>query len=154
MLNTKQIEIAARLYENQSYGTTHGKGLYRKALYNGSIDTKAPNVKYVIDLFVHADWSNQAKSDDQMIVIDTFTADVDKLYSWIHRYDTFSKSKTLVGGVCTLDLNTMEMVVLICDEKMGVEDTWHISAKKCQVNKNGLRSPQLLATNADLAVWS
>ena len=40
MLNSNQTEIAVRLYENQTYGTTYGKGLFRKALFNGSIDKK------------------------------------------------------------------------------------------------------------------
>lgn len=41
MLNQTQSEIAVRLYDNNAYGTTYGKGLYRKAIYNGTIDAKA-----------------------------------------------------------------------------------------------------------------
>jgi hypothetical protein len=38
MLNnqTTQAPVAIRLYENKAYGTTYGKGLYRKAIYNGT----------------------------------------------------------------------------------------------------------------------
>lgn len=43
--------VAVRLFENQAYGTTYGKGLYRRAVYNGTVDIKAPKVKYLIDLF-------------------------------------------------------------------------------------------------------
>ena len=39
MLNN-QIEIAVRLYDNNTYGSTYGRGLYRKAIYNGTIDAK------------------------------------------------------------------------------------------------------------------
>lgn len=67
MLDTKnETEIAVRLYDNKFYGTTYGKGLYRKALYNDSIDLQTPLVKYVIDLFIYDDWANQAKTDEQM----------------------------------------------------------------------------------------
>lgn len=40
---TKQTEIAVRLYDNNTYGTTYGKGMYRKAIYNGTIDAKHLN---------------------------------------------------------------------------------------------------------------
>ncbi len=64
--NTNQVEIAVRLYDNPVYGTTHGKGLYRRAIFNGSIDVKDPHVKYVIDLYSYDDWANQATTDGQM----------------------------------------------------------------------------------------
>jgi hypothetical protein len=43
-ITTKEnsIEIAVRLYENNAYGTTFGKGMYRRALFNGTIDAKSP----------------------------------------------------------------------------------------------------------------
>ncbi len=36
--NEKQVEIAVRLFDNNTYGTTYGKGLYRRAVFNGTID--------------------------------------------------------------------------------------------------------------------
>jgi len=45
--------VAVRLFENQAYGTTYGKGLYRRAIYNGTVEMKTPKVKYLIDLFAY-----------------------------------------------------------------------------------------------------
>ena len=38
--------IAVRLYESKVYGTTYGRGLYRHAFYNGTVDLKQSAVKY------------------------------------------------------------------------------------------------------------
>ena len=61
--------IAVRLYENQVYGTTYGRGLYRHAFYNGTVDLEPPRVKYLVDLYTGEDWANQARSDEQMLII-------------------------------------------------------------------------------------
>jgi hypothetical protein len=155
MLSTKtnQIEIAVRLYDNQAYGTTHGKGMYRSAIYNGTIDTKAPAVKYLVDLFTYDDWENKARTNEQMVILEAVIDVKDKLYSWIQRYDPATRQKTLVHGVCTLDLINLSMDVLIFDEDVNVVDRWQVTAKPCKQSSTGLKSPQLLATNADLAVW-
>jgi hypothetical protein len=42
---------------------------------------------------------------------------------------------------------------MIIDPDFNIEDKWTISAKPCQANRNGLRAPQFLATNADLTEW-
>lgn len=150
MLNTQKttsIEIAVRLYENEKYGTTHGKGLYRKAIFNGSIDTINPQVKYVIDLYNYDDWTNQASTDGQMDVVRLFPVKDDKIYSWIQRYDTSTKVKTLVDGFCSLDLKSSDMLVVICDTESDVTDTWKLAAKPCR-QALGRKAPQLLATNA------
>ncbi len=154
MLTTeKQIEIAIRLYENNAYGTTYGKGLYRKALYNGTIDIKRPSVKYLIDLHNYDEWMNQAKTDMQMAVLDAIDDVKNRLYSWIQRYDPVTKQKTLVYGVCTLDLTTLSMIVLVGDATFGVEERWDVDAKPCRLRGTGVKSPQLLATNGELANW-
>lgn len=153
LTNDGKIEMALRLYDNATYGTTFGKGMYRRALYNGSVDLKNPNVKYVVDLYNFEDWSNQARNDMQMEVIDSVHQSNNMLYSWIHRYDSATKHKTLVTGVCTLDLKTMESMVLIGDEEAGAVEIWHASAKPCKQARTGIRAPKLLATNADLQTW-
>ena len=94
MLTTNQTELAVRLYENSTYGTTYGKGLFRRALFNGSIDLKSPTVKYVIDLFNYDDWCNIAKTDLQIQVINGIPSASDTLYSWVNRYDRETKQKT------------------------------------------------------------
>jgi hypothetical protein len=154
MLNSNQTEIAVRLYENQTYGTTYGKGLFRKALFNGSIDIKTPCTKYVIDLFNYDDWCNIAKTSEQMVIIRDVPQQDDTLFSWINRYDRTTKQKTLVSGFCSFDCDSKGMRIMILDPVSQIEDVWKISAKPCQSNTNGLRSPQLLATNADLTAWA
>ena len=154
MLNLNQTEIAVRLYENQTYGTTYGKGLFRKALFNGSIDIKTPCTKYVIDLFNYDDWCNIAKTSEQMVIIRDVPQQDDTLFSWINRYDRTTKQKTLVSGFCSFDCDSKGMRIMILDPVAQIEYVWQISAKPCQSNTNGLRSPQLLATNADLTAWA
>ena len=149
----KPTEIAVRLYDNPAYGTTYGKGLYRRAVYNGSIDTKSPTVKYVIDMYNYDDWSNQAKTDGQMEILNSVNQDKETLYSWIYRYDPISKIKTFVIGVCRLDLQTNEVDVMIADEIMDVFESWNVSAKPCKNKRIGVKAPTLLATNADLQNW-
>ena len=154
MLKTKtETEIAVRLYDNKFYGTTYGKGLYRRALYNGSIDLQTPLVKYVIDLFIYDDWANQAKTDDRMKIIRKIQKDKDLLFSWIYRYSKEAQTKTLVYGCCIMDCNDNNVVVLIGDDEFGLEGNWTLVAKPCRQAVNGGKAATLLATNADLSVW-
>ena len=153
MLTTNQTHLAVRLYENSTYGTTYGKGLFRRALFNGSIDLKLPTVKYVIDLFNYDDWCNIAKTNYQIEIINGVNKQADTLYTWINRYDCSTKQKTLVIGYCSFDCDSKELAIMIIDPDFNIEDKWTISAKPCQANRNGLRAPQFLATNADLTEW-
>ena len=153
MLTTNQTDLAVRLYENSTYGTTYGKGLFRRALFNGSIDIKSPLVKYVIDLFNYEDWCNIAKTHAQIEIITGVPQQADTLYTWINRYNTSTKQKTLVSGFCSFDCESKDINVMIIDPECNIEGVWKISAKPCQTNRNGLRAPQFLATNADLTEW-
>ena len=153
MLTTNQTELALRLYENSTYGSTYGKGLFRRALFNGSIDIKSPTVKYVIDLFNYEDWCNIAKTHAQIEIITGVPQQADTLYTWINRYNTSTKQKTLVSGFCSFDCESKDINVMIIDPECNIAGVWKISAKPCQANRNGLRAPQFLATNADLTEW-
>ena len=153
MLTTNQTELAVRLYENSTYGTTYGKGLFRRALFNGSIDIKSPQVKYVIDLFNYDDWCNIAKTHAQIEIITGVPQQADTLYTWINRYNTSTKQKTLVSGFCSFDCESKDINVMNIDPECNIEGVWKISAKPCQTNRNGLRAPQFLAPNADLTEW-
>ena len=153
MLTTNQTELAVRLYENSTYGTTYGKGLFRRALFNGSIDIKSPTVNYVIDFFNYDDWCNIAKTDLQIQVINGIPSASDTLYSWVNRYDRETKQKTLVTGYCSFKCDSKELAIMIIDPDFNIEDKWTISAKPCQANRSGKRAPQFLATNADLTEW-
>jgi hypothetical protein len=152
MLNSNQTEIAVRLYENQTYGTTYGKGLFRKALFNGSIDIKTPCTKYVIDLFNYDDWCNIAKNSEQMVIIRDVPQQDDTLFSWINRYDRTTKQKTLVMGVCTIDTDALAVTATIIDTDSCIEDAWSMQARACK-STGTYNSPQLLATNSDLGSW-
>ena len=152
MLNNENTTpIAVRLFDNDKFGTTHGKGLYRKAIYNGTIETSGQN-KYLVDLYSYEEWANMAKTDEQMEILANVEAQSDALYSWDKHYDPHTKDKTPVPGMCQLDPESLNMTVLICDAAHGVEDTWRLSAKPCKAH-TGVKSPQLLATNADLSSW-
>jgi hypothetical protein len=42
----------------------------------------------------------------------------------------------------------------IMDEQRGMEDVWNMTAHPCKkATRETVRSPQLLATNADLTAW-
>jgi predicted transcriptional regulator of viral defense system len=154
-ITTKEnsIEIAVRLYDNNAYGTTFGKGMYRRALFNGTIDAKSPTAKYLVDCFNYQDWCNQASTDEQMAVLAAVEADDKKLYSWIKHYDSTSRVKRLVSGCMTIDVDSLDMDILICDPAVGIEDRWSISARPCKTRGKNQNSPQILGTNADLANW-
>ena len=156
MLNheIKQPEIAVRLYDNNTYGTTYGRGLYRKAIYNGTIDAKHSNAKYLVDFYNYEDWANQAKTDVDMKFIANATPDADMLFSWVKHYDSDTRVKTPVTGMCRMNMNTMAITVGIMDEQRGMEDVWNMTAHPCKkATRETVRSPQLLATNADLTGW-
>ena len=147
------IEIAVRLYENNAYGTTFGKGMYRRALFNGTIDARTPSAKYLVDCFNYQDWCNQASTDEQMAVLAAVEADDKKLYSWIKHYDTVTRAKRLVGGCMQFDLDSLDMNIMICDETAGVADHWRIEGKPCKTAMKYQKSPQILGTNGDLTNW-
>jgi hypothetical protein len=153
MLNQSNIQmpIAVRLYDNQTYGTTYGKGLYRKAHYNGTIDNHDRSATYLVDFYNYQDWVNQAKTDEQMHILANITQQADTLYSWIKHYDRPSSGKTPINGVSVLDLDSYEIAVSINDSAHGVVDQWILQAKPCKSHSG--KGPQLLATNADLGSW-
>jgi len=153
MLGIKTKEIAVRLYDNKLYGTTYGKAMYRKAIYNGSIDIKDPNVKLVIDMYSYNDWHLQAKTDEQREIASAISKTSDKVYSWLYRYDSTTKEKTFVMGCCILDLNSNEVDVHACFEDEEAPLLWKLEARPCKPSTDGRKAPQLLATNADLTVW-
>ena len=143
--------IVVRLYESKVYGTTYGRGLYRRALYNGTIDLRTSGVKYLVDLYSGEDWANQAKSDEQMLIIEGVGLAPGFLYSWLRRYDAARSVKTPVLGCCVLDTTSLELRVLISDDETGIQGTWCLPGKPCRTARPGQKSPQILATNYDLS---
>ena len=45
-------EIAIRGFINEKFNTTFGKGLFRRAVYNGSVELHDPNQKYLVDYII------------------------------------------------------------------------------------------------------
>ena len=62
-------EIAIRGFINEKYNTPFGKGLFRRAIYNGSVELHNPNQKYLVDFYDYAHWEFRAKSDAQIKVL-------------------------------------------------------------------------------------
>jgi len=52
-----------------------------------------------------------------------------------------------------MDIDTMLIEILICDDVTGVELTETLQVKACRTGTGNVKSPQLLATNEDLAAW-
>ena len=148
--SANQIEIVVRLYTNKVYGTTYGKALYRNAVYNGTIETKDPSQKYLVDLYDFTTWTNKAKTDGQMDILREVKFEEDVAYSWLQRYDRTTGAKTTVDGFCTLDVGNRTLFVFICDDEVGVSDLWQLRAKMC---KPSPKAPQMIATNSDLMGW-
>ena len=80
-----------------------GRGLYRHAFYNGTVDLEPPRVKYLVDLYTGEDWANQARSDEQMLIIRGVGVEPGYLYSWLRRFDAARGVKTPVLGFCRFD---------------------------------------------------
>lgn len=147
-------EIAVRFYENKKYGTTFGKGMFHRAVYNSTADIRQPYAKYLLDWFSYTDWENTAKSDEDIAAL-SIAADMclgkqssGMLATWVKRMDS-KDCKPRVGGFGVMDTSTGEVTLLINDTETGVEEAWQLSARPCKINASA-NSPQLLATNAEL----
>jgi hypothetical protein len=107
-----------------------------------------------VDFYTYEDWANQAKTDQQMTILANVTPETDTLFSWVKHYDSDTRVKTPVTGMCSMNMDTMAITVGIMDEQRGMEDVWNMTAHPCKkATRETVRSPQLLATNADLAAW-
>ena len=154
LTNTTTQELAVRLYENKLYGSTYGKGLYRRALFNGSIDVRSPQAKFVIDLYTFDEWLQQARTEEQREIAQKIRCSSSCLYSWIYRYNPVTKQKSLALGFIQLDLNTNEVELALDLEQEGQDLViCSLNARPCKPSNDQRRTPQLLATNADLTLW-
>ena len=149
-------EIAVRFYENERYGTTFGKALYRRALYNATADVSNPKAKYLLDLHKYNEWEHTAKTDDDMALLENAEAYIgtaskdDWVGTWVKRLDA-DGSKPRVMGFGLLDMHKLELILVINDEEYGVQNAWQLAVKPCKQARPNKKSPQLLATNTDLS---
>lgn len=149
-------EIAVRGFMNEKYNTSFGKGLFRRAVYNGSVELGNPRQKYLIDLHEFGLWQHQAKTEYQMNIfrkIDAMGGDDEKdlLLSWVLHYDPLTKIKTLVDGYCIYIPLTNELYIEIHDADNGTDECWSLDVKPCK--NTGKGKPVFIATNVELSSW-
>ena len=148
-------EIAVRGFINEKFNTTFGKGLFRRAVYNGSVELHKPNQKYLVDYFSYLEWEAQAKSDDQIAVIKKLAStnvaqEEDLLFSWLVHYDPLTKSKERVDGYSIYSPNSRELFIEINDEMHQTQDDWTLSVHQCK--STGANKPVFIAANVDLSL--
>jgi len=146
-------EIAVRGFINEKFNTTFGKGLFRRAVYNGSVELHKPNQKYLVDYYSYLEWESQGKSDEQMAIVKSLEStniaqEEDLLFSWLIHYDPLTKSKERVNGYSVYSPKTRELFIKIDDELNHTEDEWTLSVHPCRAT--GANKPVFVATNVDL----
>ncbi|OIM97775.1 hypothetical protein A9236_00035 [Polynucleobacter sp. QLW-P1DATA-2] len=148
--------IAVRLFINDKFNSTFGKGLFRKAIFNGTIEIKSPNTKFLIDLYQYSQWEALAKNDIQMQTIRELSStniptEDDFLFSWIVHYDPSTKTKTAVKGYLVYSPQTNELYVNINSPEFGTVEQWELNTHPCKAV--GIGIPAVIASTADLANW-
>ena len=132
-----QREIAVRLYNNKKYGTTQGKGVYNKAVYNANVELRKPVAKYLLDFYSFDDWANKAKTDEQVMIHNEmaemgFGSEKDALFSWVLHYDPLTKAKVSVSGVAVFNADATFLRLVIDDAVSGLSETWMLETVKCK----------------------
>ncbi len=150
-------EIAVRGFINEKFNTTFGKGLFRRAVYNGSVELRNPNTKYLVDFYRYVEWENLAKTDDQMAIVrklakSNINQDDEVLMSWVVHYDSLSKTKTAIDGFAILSPSSSELYIAIKDLNHGVNEEWTLTVQSCKTM--GVNKPVFIATNVDLGTWA
>ncbi len=146
-------EIAVRGFINEKFNTTFGKGLFRRAVFNGSVELHDPNQKYLVDYFSYLEWETQAKTDEQLKVINELTSvnlgkETDLLFSWLIHYDPLTKSKQRVNGYSIYSPKTRELFIKIDDPDNQTQDEWTLDVHSCK--STGANKPIFVAANVDL----
>lgn len=146
-------EITIRGFINEKYSTPFGKGLFRRAIYNGSVELLNPNQKYLVDFYEFGTFQHTAKSNGQIEILNNLIAcgvanTPDLVMSWIVHYEPLTKSKELVDGYCIYLQTTGEVHIEINDVLNGTKDEWDLKARPCKAV--GANKPVFVATNVDL----
>lgn len=142
-------EITIRLWENKKFGTTYGKGLYRRAIYNGTAEVLSPYAKYLLDFEQIGSWFHLAKTPVHIDMLkqlaDQPENEEGQLLSWIYRYD--NGIKIPVKGFAQLDLVHSLITLQIDDAEVGIQETWTLPLRACIARIPGKPTPALIATN-------
>jgi hypothetical protein len=149
-------KIAVRSFINDRFNTTYGKGLFRRAIFNGTIELRNPQCKFLIDIYQYPEWEAMAKNDDQIDIIrkleDTEMPKAKELaFSWIVHYDPLTKVKTPVKGFVVYAQDSNELYVNIDSPEFNTVEEWTLKAHACKAT--GTNKPAVIATNVDLVAW-
>ena len=146
-------EIAIRGFINEKFNTTHGKGLFRRAIYNGSVELHNPNQKYLVDFYDYEQFQHTARTSEQIHVLKQLdqcnVSTVPELVlSWVVHYEPLTKTKTPVDGYCIYLQSTGELHIEIADVLNRTNEQWDLRAHHCK--SLGSNKPVFIATNVDL----
>lgn len=150
-------EVAIRGFINEKFGSTCGKGLFRRALYTGSIELHNPKQKYLLDFYEYADWEFSARSDAQIEVLKRMDqTDIPKtpniVMSWLQHYEPLSKARSAANGFCIYSQDSQEIHLNINDELNNVIEEWTLDVQHCKTA--GFKKPVFIAANVDLTSWN
>ena len=145
-------EIAIRGFANEKFNTTYGKGLFKRAVFNGSVEVRNPYVKYLVDYSYLNHWEHSAKEFQLRYVTLAYQEQLnqvdDALFSWIQHYDPVTKSKTSTDGFSVYLPTTKELCIVINDALHDVNDQWSLTVSNCK--SLGANKPVFIASNMDL----
>ncbi len=145
--------IAVRGFNNDKLDTTSSRVLFRRALFNGSVELRNPNQKYLVDYFAYPQWELLARSDKQLDIVNElraqgFDKEPDYLFSWLLHYEPLTKTKTRVDGYSIYSTNTKELYIKINDAINQTTDDWQLNVCHCKVV--GKNKPVFIASNCEL----
>ena len=146
-------EIAIRGFVNDMFNTTYGKGLFRKAVFNGTVELRSPYIKYLVDYMDLQTWENKAKQYQMPHVHTVVNEGLDKepgaLFSWVLHYDSLTKTKVGVDGFSVYLPQSRDLYLAINDPNHGVVEEWVLQTHGCKTAGKG--KPVFIATNMDLS---
>ena len=145
--------IAVRGFINDKLDTTSSRTLFKRALFNGSVELRDPNQKYLVDYFAYPQWELLARSDHQVDIANDlraqgFDKEPDYLFSWMLHYDALTKTKTRVDGYSIYSTNTKELYIKINDAIHQTTDDWELNV--CHCKAIGKNKPVFVASNCEL----
>ena len=152
----KEREIAVRIFNNQKFEKTYGKGLRHKAIFNASAELRRPASKYLLDFYLFEDWANRAKTDEQMMVYKEllamgFDQEKDAVFSWVIHYDPLTKAKISVGGFAIFNTEATLLRLAIADSVNDLNQMWMLETVRCKNAGEG--KPAYLASNINVDNW-
>lgn len=152
-MNMSNREIVIRAFANEKFGHPFGKSLYHYPIYNGTVEVNKPYAKYLIDLFEYRRWDRTASTPTQLawskeLFESNMQDEPEVLASWIKHYNSMTKQKQFVDGICVYSPIKQQLLIMINDPEHEVVEEWTLPTKIC--TKQGDNKPIFIATNFDL----